>query len=214
MHGVAFARLAPSSSLTVLRDVDSPCHTIRSFPDPPGNCLVLDTRFEPPIVRPLVADEIWRIQGRCDSQLDLLQTLGTSDEDIIAKAGNAVTGAMAAYMAEALATRVPQLKAATTDCLSPLAEPLGSQVLVVLISGVEQKALVACEGAMLPGFTTARSRESAVSLAARFVVGCTGHDLPTFLAGQQERGSFQQWIVACPSATSLVVLQPWAQHLA
>jgi hypothetical protein len=210
---VTFERISPSGLLTQVRSIDSPCHTMRSSPDPPGNCLILETRFHEPFVRSLSADEQWRIQGRCEKQLRLLHSTGVAPSGIVHKAGKAITGAMATFMAETLASRVPQLRASKRGCLSPHAEPAGAQVLVVVIAVAQQMALVACEGEMLPGYSLRATRESAVSLALRFSKECTGAPLPTFLVGQEDRGDYQRWTVACPVNTTVQLLEPWAATL-
>ena len=111
-----------SSTTTVVRSLNSPCHTLRSSPDEPGNCVWLDHRFCPPMLRRMHSHEVWAMQGRCQSKLRKMVELGYSDDQIVHKAGKAITGKMAAFMADALAVRVPQLRAAAAGCLSPLAE--------------------------------------------------------------------------------------------
>ena len=187
-----------SSTTTVGRSLNSPCHTLRSSPDEPGNCVWLDHRFCPPMLRRMHSHEVWAMQGRCQSKLRKMVELGYSDSQIVHKAGKAITGKMAAFMADARALRVPQLRAAAAGCLSPLAEDFSSLAFYVPIMARTKRALVAAGGLLLPGSAVNTSRESALTKCQSFVRSTFGADYPVYLAGQAVPGDTHRWIYACP----------------
>ena len=116
--------LTLSDSTVVVRGLDSPCHTVRSSPDPPGNVLLHDTRFAPPVIRKAHEMELWMIQGRCTDQLAMMVDADISSKEIIHKAGKAVTGNMANYMALAVQRQSRLLRAAEHGCIAPSAESI------------------------------------------------------------------------------------------
>ena len=64
--------------------------TMRSLPDPFGNCAILDRNFNPPIARAVSQVEVRRIQTRAERVLDMLAELGANS--IVPTAGKALTG--------------------------------------------------------------------------------------------------------------------------
>ena len=71
-------------------DPDFSLPTMRSLPDPFGNCAILDRNFDPPIPRSVSPVEVWRTQTREEGVLDMLAELDASS--IVPAAGKALTG--------------------------------------------------------------------------------------------------------------------------
>ena len=145
-----------------------------------------------PFPRRLHATEIWRVQSRCEEQLDLLIQQGASSAQIIHKAGKAVTGRMAKYMALAVKVQCLQLKAAEVGCISTLAESWKASVRVVPIGVPALAALVACGGSMLLGGFVNASRESAAVVARKLVHQHLSPDGYLVLAGEEQKDGVPQ----------------------
>ena len=204
--------LTATRVMTTVRSLDSPCHTIRSSPDPPGNCLILDDRFSPPMVRQLHDSEVWLFQGRSKEQLDVL--LRTAPAQVVHTAGKAVTGCMAQFMAEAVQSRCALLNAADLGGMSPLAEPLRCFVLFIPFCMRADTAFVACQGSLLMGDYIAQSRDSVNSLASKFMRENFGCDSPALLVGETAVGDCWRWVVACPVETTVQARSSLQSHFA
>ena len=204
--------LSATRVTTTVRSFDSPCHTLRSSPDPPSNCLIRDDRSSPPIVRRLHDSEVWLFQGRDKQQLDIL--LRTAPAKVVHTAGKAVTGCMAQFMAEAIQSRCAMLNAADLGGMSPLAEPLMSFVLFIPFCMRADAAFVACQGSLLMGDYIAQSRDSVNSLASKFMQKNFGCDSPALLVGETKVGGCWRWVVACPVETTIQAPAALRSHFA
>jgi hypothetical protein len=198
--------LLQTTVYTVIRSLDSPCHTLRSSPDPPGNCLVWDDRFEPPIARMIHDREVWIFQGRCEEQLIVLES--TAPKRVVHTAGKGVTGHMARLMAETVQSRTAMLNAADLGGMSLLAEPLRSFAIFVPYCMSEDTAFVACEGSLFMGQYMSPARDSVISLATRFMRTTFDCTSPSLLAGETQVGCQWRWIVACPVKSHLSTPTP------
>jgi site-specific DNA-cytosine methylase len=186
--------LTPAVTLTKLRSLDSPCVTVRSSPDPPGNAVVWEDRGLQPFARLLHENEIWNVQSRGPGQLDLLVRAGASREQIINKAGKAVTGVMARYMAQAVSSQCLSLRAADHGCISPRAETWRPSVRVVPMHTLSHSAVVAQGGGMLMGDFVHRCRESAAVVARRLVAEQFQSAGFLALAGEELVDGVPQWL--------------------
>ena len=194
---VEFDSLSPSGSLTKLRSLDSPCETVRSSPDPPGITVVLEDRLPVPCPRLLHEHEIWRIQTRSEQAMQLMLRNNLSRDQIIHKAGKAVTGCMADYMALAVHDQCAELRAASLGCISPLAEASRAVIRLIPIHWPSHSALVACQGNMLIGQYVDMSRDSASRVAAACAKALLLEPGYLALAGEEVVCQHPQWLFVC-----------------
>ena len=168
----------------MIRSLDVPCHTIRPSPDPPGNCLWLDDRTDPPFPRRQHEHEVWLVQSRSNykDQLDLIAHL--DHETVVHKAGKGVTGYMAQFMASQTQKRSTQLNCAQAGGMSPLAEPSRDFVLLVVYSRADEAILTSMDGNLLPGQFISRGRDAATQIAERWVETHFAYSNPTMLVGE------------------------------
>ena len=185
---VSRLRLSQSTHVHHLAFLDSLAPTLRSSPDHPGNFLLLDDRFDPPIPRRLHPWEEWCIMGGCEQKLDWLQD--HSSEFITHNAGKRITGAMARYLGEHFSKRISLLKAASAvpQCISPDCEDVASSVLVILLHFEKSCVAVDSSCSLCPGFQCSRSRESAKTAVEDFIASSLGWKVDAYLAGEAGSG--------------------------
>jgi hypothetical protein len=189
---------------------DGTTGTLRSSPDPPGNCLVLDQRLGTEAVRPLSPAEEWTISGRCADKLDWLQEFAPSS--ITHKAGKAITGSMSRALSELVALRVRSI----TAVLHPVFPCLGVDVqswriplwFAVVCKSTGCVLTSPCHS-LLPGMFTDCTRVSAVDMAHAFIKRLLGSEAECepFLAGEALGQPPLGLVVACP------VLDSWLLQL-
>ena len=178
-----------------VRDPNYKLPTMRSFPDPFGNCAILDKNFNPPIARAVSQVEVWRIQTRAERVLDMLAELDA--KSIIPTAGKALTGQMQASLCPIIQLRVEQARAADHPlapcfCATPDAyRNSGFFVIMHLRSGT---VLLATNSTMIPAKSVRPHRESAVKVAEVFMKGVMCMTSTPFLAGVDGL----RMVLACP----------------
>ena len=175
-------------------DPDHKLPTMRSLPDPFGNCAILDRNFKPPIVRPVSPVEVWRIQTRSEDVVDMLAELDATS--IVPTAGKALTGQMQAALCPIIQLRVEQARAtehpvAPCRCATPDSyQNSGFFVIIHLLSGT---VLLAAKSTMIPAKSVQPHRESAVKAAETFMKKLCMISTP-FLAGVDGL----RMVLACP----------------
>ena len=164
--------------------------TMRSLPDPFGNCAILDRNFNPPIARAISPVEVWRTQTREEGVLDMLDELDASS--IVP-----VAGQMQAALCPIIQLRVEQARAADRPiapcfCATPDAHRnSGFFVILHLPSGT---VLLAANSTMIPARSVRSHRESAVNVAEVFMKGVMCMTSTPFLAGVDGL----RMVLACP----------------
>jgi hypothetical protein len=202
---VPFSRVRCLGTTPVI-GIDGTVGTLRSSPDPPGNCLVLDWRLGAEAVRSLTPSEEWNISGRCPEKLKWL--LEEAPDFITHKAGKAITGCMSAALADLVAWRLKCAVAVQHELVPCLGvDALGWQTPVwfaVICYSTGCVLTSPCQ-ALLPGRFMPSSRESAVKAGnslLRALVG-EGVQCEAFLAGEATGPNDNSLVIACP------VLKDW-----
>jgi hypothetical protein len=208
MH-VAFSRVGSFGSTLVLGS-DGTVGTLRSSPDPPGNCLFLDQNVGPTAVRSLTKAEEWRVSGRCPEKLMWLEEFAPSQ--IPHKAGKAITGPMAHALSELTALRLLCISAVlhpVFPCLSVDVKSWRAPLWFAVICRSTGCVLATPCHSLLPGLFLECSREAAIDLALAFVRRLLGADTECepFLAGEALGQGPLALIMACP------VLDSWDLRL-
>jgi hypothetical protein len=194
--------------------IDAVAHSMTKYYEFPrcGISLILDTRMDPPMVRPFHMLEMWLIQALPEEWYHELVSLGFTERDIASLAGNCIASTTLKPQLEVSCKRIhdyfsslaqaPSLLVPWMHPGAPL-KPGHKRVVLLPTRKVDQGLVVLHGGAHLPfiGQAITATRDSAVEMASRWMHKLSPKlqsKLVCFVAGVFKEGEGETIVVACP----------------